>query len=218
MPRLCWSIERSDDHKRRHEEQNSLLVASMDYGFFTGDDGEHTRGATPFLVVKAKPSMMIWSMPMQRCGGPGSDQGNERVVEQTWLRASHVSFRDAVIRELKERFGVRAIAQAAPEYGSASAGMVENAIKQVNEKVRTLVIAIRGLHGVVMDPDHVALAWCVRFAGQIIFRTLKGADGLTAFQLALQRVSHPRAMPAAWGEKILYLEASKKKVQITDKF
>ena len=25
-------------------------------------------------------------------------------------------------------------------------------------------------------------------------------------------------MPSAWGEKILYLEASKKKVQITDKF
>ena len=42
--------------------------------------------------------------------------------------------------------------------------------------------------------------------------------GLTAFQRAFQRASHPRAMPAAWGEKILYLEASKKKVQITDKF
>ena len=33
-----------------------------------------------------------------------------------------------------------------------------------------------------------------------------------------QRASHPRAMPAACLEKILYLEASKKKVQITDKF
>ena len=45
-----------------------------------------------------------------------------------------------------------------------------------------------------MDPEHVALAWCVRCA------------------------SHPRAMLAAWEEKIFYLEASKKKVQITDKF
>ena len=45
-----------------------------------------------------------------------------------------LSFRDAVIRELKERFCVRAIAQAPPEYDSASAGMVENAIKQVKEK------------------------------------------------------------------------------------
>ena len=52
----------SDAHKRRHEEQNSLLVASMDHRFFTdGDDVEHTRGATPFLVVKIKPSnAKVW--------------------------------------------------------------------------------------------------------------------------------------------------------------
>ena len=58
-------------------------------------------------------------------------------------------------------FGVRAIVQAPPKYDSASVGMVEKAIKQVKEKVRTLVIAIRELHGVVMNPEHVALAWCV---------------------------------------------------------
>ena len=37
-------------------------------------------------------------------------------------------------------------------------------IKQVKEKVRTLVIATRELQGVVMDPDHVALAWREHFA------------------------------------------------------
>ena len=74
-----------------------------------------------------------------------------------------VAFRVAVIRELQQRFGVRAIAQAPPKYDSASAGMVENAIKQVKEKVRTLVIATREMHGVVMDREHAALAWCVRF-------------------------------------------------------
>ena len=84
--------------------------------------------------------------------------------------------------------------------------------------MRTLLIATRESHGVVMDPEHVALVWCVRFAGQIIFRLVKGADGLTAFQRALQRASHPQAMPAVWREKILYLEASKKNIQITDKF
>ena len=60
---------RSDAHKRQHEEQNSLLAARMVCGFFTdGDFGEHTRGATPFLVVEVKPSMMIWSMLVQ-CKG-----------------------------------------------------------------------------------------------------------------------------------------------------
>ena len=129
-----------------------------------------------------------------------------------------LAFRDAVMRELKEHFGVRAIAQAPPKYDSASAAMVDNAIKQVKEKVRTLVIATRELHGVVMDREHVALAWCVRFAGQIISRTVEGADEITAFEHAFQRACHPRAVPAAWGEKILYLEPSKKRVQMTDKF
>ena len=40
----------------------------MDYGFFTGGDDD-----------------LDHACPMQRCGGPGSNQGNGRVVEQTWL-------------------------------------------------------------------------------------------------------------------------------------
>ena len=55
-------------------------------------------------------------------------------------------------------------------------------------------------------------------AGQIISRVVKGADGLTTFQSAFQSTSHPRATPSALEEKILYLDASKKKIQITDKF
>ena len=70
-------IGRSDAHKRRHEEQNGLLVASMDHGFFTdGDDGEHTRGATPFLVVKVKPSIM----PVQ-CKGVEDQAAIKETVE-----------------------------------------------------------------------------------------------------------------------------------------
>ena len=40
-----------------------------------------------------------------------------------------------------------------------------------------------------MNPEHMAMACCVRFACQIISRTVKGADGLTALQRASQRVS-----------------------------
>ena len=82
--------------------------------------------------------------------------------------------RDAVIRELKERSGVRAIAHAPPKYDSTSAGMVENAIKQVKEKVRTMVIATRALHGVVVNLEDVALAWCVRFAGHFPYCERRG--------------------------------------------
>ena len=122
---------------------------------------------------------MIWSMLVQ-CNCVDDQAAIKETVETRV--AAMLAFRDAMIREAKERCGVRAIAQAQPKYDSASAGMVENAIKRVKEKVRALVIATRELSGVVMDPEHVALAWCVRFAGQIISRTVKGADALTAFQ------------------------------------
>ena len=63
---------RADAHRTSEEEQNQLPVISMDYGFFTdGQDerltetqistAEIPKGATPFLVVKAKPTMMIYS-------------------------------------------------------------------------------------------------------------------------------------------------------------
>ena len=116
-------------------------MASVDDGFFTDrDDREHTRGATLFLVVKVKPSMMIWSMPLQ-CKGVEDQAAIKETVEslnrlsypELFVRSDNepamIDFRNAVIRELKERSGVRAIAQAPPKYDSASADMVENVVK-----------------------------------------------------------------------------------------
>ena len=42
--------------------------------------------------------------------------------------------RDAVARELQERLGVRVVAKAPPTQDSASAGMVETAIRHMKEK------------------------------------------------------------------------------------
>ena len=81
---------RSDARKRRHEEQNSLLVASTDYGFFADGDGEHIRRATPCLV-KVKPSMMIWSMRVQ-CKGV-EDQA---VIMETVESLNRLGYRELI--------------------------------------------------------------------------------------------------------------------------
>ena len=44
-----------------------------------------------------------------------------------------------------------------------------------------------------------------------------GMDPLP-FQRAYQHTSHPRAITAAWRDKVLYMNATKKKVQLTDTF
>ena len=55
--------------------------------FTDGDDGEDTIGATPFLLVKVRPSMMIWSMLVQ-CKGLEDQAVMKETVEswnETWL-------------------------------------------------------------------------------------------------------------------------------------
>ena len=72
--------------------------------------------------------------------------------------------------------GIRVIQQNTPRYDSTSAGLVENAVKQVKEKVRVLVIRARELHGATIDRSHVTLPWYIRFAGQVLSRTVRGHD------------------------------------------
>ena len=231
---------RSDAHKRHSDEQNEIPVAAMHHAFFCDEYEERLsesetqsteipKGATPFLVIRVKPCMMTWSFPV-RCKGL-EDQtaikeavdllnklGYPELIMRTDGEPAIRVVRLAVARELKEQHGIRVIQQNTPKYDSASAGLVENAVKQVKEKVRVLVIGARELHGATIDRNHVTLPWCIRFAGQVLSRRVKGHDGLTAFQRAYQRKSHPRPLPAAWGEQVLYLEATKRKAQLSDKF
>ena len=57
----------------------------------------------------------------------------------------------------------------------------------------------RELHGVVMGPEHVAVAWCVRFAGQIVSRTVKDRDGITAFHRRRRHRIRSESMSASSG-------------------
>ena len=90
--------------------------------------------------------MMIWRMPVH-CKKGVQDQATIKEKVEALNRLGHpqlivrsdnepamLAFRDAARRELKERCGVFAIAEAPPRYVSASAGMVVNAIKQVKDK------------------------------------------------------------------------------------
>ena len=176
-----------------------------------------TRGATPFWVLKVKPSMTIWSMPDQ-CKGVEDQAAIKETVESlnrlTWLpgvdcqigqRASHISLSGRCDQSAEGTFWCRS------NRTSSKIRFCVSWHGGNRHKTSQRESADLGDCDAARCTDHVALAWCVRLAGEIISRTVKGADGLTAFQREIQRASHPRAMPAAWG-------ASKKKVQITDKF
>ena len=122
MSCLCWwrgEVRRSQ--KRQREEQNSLLVASMDSGFFT--DGNQRRmmtvrtprGLLRFFVVRVKPSRIIWSMRVQCTCAEDQAAITETVESLNRLgylelivisdnEQALLAFHDAVIREPEERF------------------------------------------------------------------------------------------------------------------
>ena len=87
----------------------------------------------------------------------------------------------------------------------------------VKEKVRTLICFARELHGVTIGKSHVSLPWCVRFAAQIISRSHRGTDGMKGYRRAYGRSRTPRRC-VHWSEKVLYLEQSKRKVQVEAKW
>ena len=61
------------------------------------------------------------------------------------------------------------------------------------------------------------LGVCILLVG-FISRVVKGANRLTAFQRGFQISACVSPTSHAWGEKILHLEPSKKKIQVTDNF
>ena len=174
--------------------KNGLPVGRMDYGAFEG------------LFTDGQCSAKVWRTRQQskKLSSRWTDVATRRWLSdqttkqpcQHFVTPSSGRWRNVFVSEESLKLHQNTILRRLAWF--------ENAIKL---KVRTLVIATRELDGVVRDPEHVALAWWVRFACQIISCTVKGADGLTAFQRAFQRTSHPRRMPSAWREKILYFKS-----------
>ena len=93
------------------------------------------------------------------------------------------------------------IPQEPPPHDSQNSGKAESGIRQVKEKVRTLVVAARELHDVVIDSRHRCLEWAIRYAGQLITRTVKGPDGLTAFQKNSLKEIASTSTPSRLGRK-----------------
>ena len=83
----------------------------------------------------------------------------------------------AVARELTEHHVIKLIQQNTPKYDS---------VKQVKAKVRVLVTGARELHHATIDRSHVTLPWCIRFAGQVLSRTVKDHDGLPASNVRIK--------------------------------
>ena len=135
---------------------------------------------------------------------------------RTDCESSIVALSRRVGEKLKEA-GIKTMHNTSPAYDSRSAGHAESGVRNVKEKVRTLICFALELHGVTVGKSHVSLPWCAIFTAQISSRSHRGTDGMTGYRRAHGRSRLPsRCVP--WSEKVFYLEESKRKVQVEAKW
>ena len=190
---------RADKHVRGCEEQNEKPVIACDYGYFVDNDespqtagGEDASGetATPFLVTKVKQDKVVFA-DVVACKGVE----DQFAVEQVYAHLKLLGYPEMLYRSDQENSikaflalvaarlrqdGIRVVQQQVPK-GDSSSNVAETGVHQVKCKTRTLVSAARSLHGITIPRDHVCLPWAIKYAGQIICRSHKGADGRTAW-------------------------------------
>ena len=97
----------------------------------------------------------------------------------------------------------RSIPINSPVGESESNGRVENAIRRVQDKVRTLRAQIEGEAGIKVNELSNIMSWMVRWAAELVTKHSIGKDGKTAQERLKGRASNrPIAM---FGEHVLYL-------------
>ena len=86
---------------------------------------------------------------------------------------------------------------------SESNGRVENAIRRIQDKVRTLKEQVESEAGTSIEDMDGLMSWLVRWAGELVTKSSIGKDGKTAYERI--RGQTCRRQIAQVGESVLYI-------------
>ena len=127
-----------------------------------------------------------------------------------------LALKAAAVKIVQNATGKEIVMEESPVGDSQSNGLAENAVKEVKGIVRSMRWAFDELHGVKLDVSSSVLPWMVRYAGAMLSRTRRGADGRTAFELRKGKPYMKKLPP--FGEKVMYLKAGKPKSRLDDRW
>eukprot|EP00971_Amphidinium_carterae_P351232 6491993-Amphidinium_carterae.2 len=122
-----------------------------------------------------------------------------------------VELKKEAVKKVRELAKVESILEASEV--AETSGVIEQAVKAIKGKVRTLKFATKEFHGTPIPETHSMLTWRVGFAGQIMSRSHRySGDRQTAFELRKSK-KYRRALPV-FAEKVLVLGAGKHRVKV----
>ena len=162
-PPRTWCDECNEGHgrERRHgkvSEQHRVAIVSLDYALVTrngsvveeGDPGWDDEEALKLLIVKDSLSRAVFAHAVPKKGVDDKRFAVDIVVEELlWLGYAKVILKSenepSIVKLLKETLAVlkvlgldQAGEEHSPPYDSQADGSVENAVKLVNCRLRTL--------------------------------------------------------------------------------
>ena len=115
---------------------------------------------------------------MKECGCEGAD-----IIVKADQEPAVVSLLERVAQERSDNGGRgRKIIEHSPKYSSKSNGIVERAIRSVEEQMTTMRSAAEGRLGVRWEHDHWVWAWIAEYASFLLNRFEVGHDGKTAYE------------------------------------
>ena len=188
---------------------------SMDYMYLHERVGEHRdiQHNPPYLIVVEHKFGRCWAYQVPNKGindgaywvprrvlqdFENSGLGDTRIVHKTDQEPSIVCIQP-VIQELKPIV----VFVNSPAGESACNGRVENIIRRVHEKSRTLRSHVESKIGQPIPDQTPIMIWMARWAAELISKYAPGDDGKTPYERIRQEVCQVPLVP--FGEMVMYL-------------
>ena len=194
---VCQEEGDEIDTSARSRPRTAIPTVSVDYAFMGGlrADGSGRATDMPIMVTKCDADRWVTSDPVPAKGTSIHMHGArclaEVIVQTGFPKLILKSDGEPAIKELKreavklarEEVNIEVVMEESMEYVSETNGPVEQAVRAVEDKVRTLKFAVEEMHGVKIESDAPIFKWVVLYGGQIMSRAHRyEVAGRTAYE------------------------------------
>ena len=194
---------------RRAEEGAEMPEVSLDFFFISDPGQDHT---WTLVAARERGTRMTLATAMPAKGADafvarrvvaffreiGCEQGD--MVVHSDQEPAIQALITAVGKVRAAAGGGKMIVEASPVGHSASNGVAERAIREVEQQIRTMRSALETRWGVKLDGRHPIFAWMAENAAVLINRFLVGRDGKTAYERSKGKKS--KMMGLEFGERV----------------
>lgn len=193
-----------------------LPVIALDYCYLNEQESDDR--ASPILVVKDTyhkwPDSEI--VPSKGPQHPYSvaafvdilvNHGHSKYILKSDNEPAILELKRVAAAECRMNHGHTIIFEESPVGEHQANGFIEEGVRSIKAKCRTLKFACEELHGTKISSEHPILPWLVRHAAACLAYGQRGPDGRTPYERKKQK-SFRLSLPC-FGEKVMYLRGPK---------